>query len=398
MNNRGSAEVDASQNRQFMPAIWAAGLVGTAAVAWYATWTLYWPSDPADHARLLLSSYSTGVLPPNGLYFAVLAIVSGFSRDLSTLWYASTFVLTTSVVIKVVLSYRLAGKWLVPNRDRSTEITSRRTLLILVFVLQLGFCLPIRLPVGSASNLYLGQFPPNVWHNSTSIAAMPFVVLGFFLTASFIRDHKRVSTVLLMVVLAVGVWAKPSFFFASAPVFLLFALHRYRISRVTLKALIIVAPAALIVIVQSAQAFDPGSNSGLRIAFLHAWNFVSANPLLSLLASIAFPLSFLVLHARRLKNPMLIAYAWSHLLMGLLVYAFVTEVGPRSMHGNFGWQMIMSVYVLFLVTLIDLTNVIGSTRTTASRVAVNATLVVFGLHVTAGLYFFWAIRGLSRFP
>ena len=65
-----------------------------------------------------------------------------------------------------------------PTRDTNARGAALLAGLGLVFL----FCLPL-----PGHSWYLGQFPPNLWHNGTIIAMMPFGVLLFLNAVEFLR-------------------------------------------------------------------------------------------------------------------------------------------------------------------------------------------------------------------
>ena len=101
---------------------------------------------------------------------------------------------------------------------------------------------------------------------------------------------------------------------------------------------------------------------GLTIALhpLAAWQMYTDSVVISLLVSLAFPLSYLVVFRRSLSNPRLLRFAWcvtASALVWTLCFAEVrTSDGVVDPDFNFSWGSHLSLFVLFLVTAMDMVN------------------------------------------
>jgi hypothetical protein len=108
-------------------------------------------------------------------------------------------------------------------------------------------------------------------------------------------------------------------------------------------------------IVQWYYIYNIGDGKGTKIYidFLHVWRHWSDNVLLSLFASIPFPLAFLILYFREAKKNLLLIYSWSLFLVSLLAYACIAESGGKGYtewDANFSWGPITCNFILYLVT------------------------------------------------
>ena len=212
--------------------------------------------------------------------------------------------------------------------------------------------------------VYLGQISPNVWHNPTSLLCWPLVILLFFSAADFLQTARWRSLVAVAALAAVSVLAKPNYFLAFAPVFGLLGLRRFGISRLWLASQAAMLPTVGILCWQLLASFNgpDAMRPGLTIALhpLAAWQMYTDSVLISLLVSLAFPLSYLVIFRRSLGNPRLLTFAWcvtASALLWTLCFAEVrTSDGLVDPDFNFSWGSHLSLFVLFLVTAIDMVN------------------------------------------
>ena len=123
--------------------------------------------------------------------------------------------------------------------------------------------------------------------------------------------------------------------------------------------------------------------TGLKIDFFNVWSFFSDSIPLSFLASFLFPLVVFFVYPKKASSWYLYRYAWALSAAGLLVYITVSETGPREFHANFSWQVIMSMYTLFLVSVtLMVYQMSGRSRWAWREWLVGGT---FLLHVLAGV-------------
>ena len=212
--------------------------------------------------------------------------------------------------------------------------------------------------------VYLGQISPNVWHNPTSLLCWPLVILLFFSAAEFLQTARWRSLTAVAALAAVSVLAKPNYFLAFAPAFGLLGLRRFGISRLWLASQVAMLPTVGILCWQLLASFNgpDAMRPGLTIALhpLAAWQMYTDSVLISLLVSLAFPLSYLVIFRQSLSNPRLLTFAWcvtASALVWTLCFAEVrTSDGVVDQDFNFSWGSHLSMFVLFLVTAMDMVN------------------------------------------
>jgi len=305
------------------------------------------------HAEQIGEFLRAGLVPVHFVYHYGVAAMTGFSTDLTRLIRASAVFVSLAVALKYLVSMGAAASWLdlLPRRDARDYQQLMGAGVGLLFV----FCLPL-----PGQNWYLGQFPPNVWHNSTTLAVMPVAVLVFFYSAAYLESGEpRLLRVIVPLVLLANL-TKPSLFFSYAVAFPLIALLRFGLRRpFVLSLLPVLAGGALVVAFVAQLFFDPGharisddTEATLALGWFFPWKVWSSNIPLSLLNSLLLPLLFLLAYPRRCLGDLRIRFAVTMLIVGLPIFAFVHETGVRALHGNLSWQNIIVNYLLHLSMLV----------------------------------------------
>ncbi|MEA2396753.1 MAG: hypothetical protein QOK25_309 [Thermoleophilaceae bacterium] len=385
------------------PRPWLAwGLVavatGLAAAIFAEQFRLHLVSDLPAHVRIGSISIRTGEFPGDALYYLVLAAVTGLSTSVETLEAAAVALLALAVGAKLAISIRIAFIELAP--DLGAAPAARRHVLaggipVALFLLVFAFSLPTDTP-------YLGQLPPNIWHNSTTIFLMPFALALFWCSLQFLRTAETRWLWWSAAAVGLNVLAKPSLVLAFLLAFPVAAVRRFGWRQPALRgaALLVAASAALL----AAQyvyvyAADPavahlfGADarpSHVGVAPFRVWGRLSDDVPLSLLASLAFPLVAGVVYRRRLLDSDMVRYAVALASAGIVLFALLEETGPRLLHGNFAWQATVADYLLFLAVTIQVARLWSRRQRLGGGDL--AVAVAFLAHVAAGIWFLYRWR------
>jgi hypothetical protein len=320
-------------------------------------------ADYEVHVRLVQRGVEEGIWPAHFLFQALVYGLSGFSHDFASLAWAALVLLTTCVIAKVWLSYALLIRHGPRRPTAAFEDTyglSHTTLSVIVTVALL-LSAPIVRP-WSTDPIYLGQISPNIWHNPTSILCWPLVILLFFAADAFLRSGRLRELIAVGSLAGLSVLAKPNYFLAFAPVYSLLALWRFGVSRVWLFSQLALVPTVILLCWQLTASFD-GTDAvrpGMHIAWmpLSGWRVHSSSIPMSLLLSLAFPLSYLLVFFRSIQNRDMLLFAWGVMLSALIWTGCFAEVydhdGAVNGDFNFSWGSHLSLFVLFLVTAMDM--------------------------------------------
>jgi hypothetical protein len=320
-------------------------------------------ADHDVHVRFVQRGVEEGVWPAHFLFQALVYGLSGFSQEFAPLAWAALALLTTCVVAKAWLSYALLIRHCPRLPTATFEDTyglSHSTLLALVTAALL-LSAPIVRP-WSTNRIYLGQISPNIWHNPTSVLCWPLVILLFFAADAFLRSGRLRELFAVGSLAVLSVLAKPNYFLAFAPAYGLLAVLRFGVSRVWLLSQLALVPTVMLLCWQLTASFD-GANAmrpGMHIAWLplSGWRVHSHSIPLSLLFSLAFPLSYSWVFRRSIQNRDMLLFAWGVMLSALIWTGCFAEVYDRdgTVNGdfNFSWGSHLSLFVLFLVTAMDM--------------------------------------------
>jgi hypothetical protein len=344
----------------------AGGLTAALAIGYYLLLIrgLGWVTDIQFHVRLLhRASTGPGAVPANFGFYAVVHLLSGLACEPGRLLNAAIVVVGLAWGGLVVASAYGGVALLQLPMHEGAGVAARRKAIALVAAV--GSCLLFPLPP-SPAGWYLGLLPPNVYHNSTIISAMPFSVLAFAVGCRRLAGSSlsaRRDDLALAGLLVVGAVFKPGFAFAFVPAYAgLFGLQHWRQGRQLGRLALVLLPVVLLVAgqlrwtSQHPQDILNGA-SVLAVAFPAGWHtfvpdFSAARVLACAASSFLVPVAAYALRPDWLRRPAH-RLALLSLLAGLLLFLVVCETGPRARHGNFVWQVVAASHVLHWLILVE---------------------------------------------
>jgi hypothetical protein len=376
-------------HHSFIPSFTPSFLALFALAFFSLIWLLRIPTDIQDHHYdLQMMLQGRHFVATFGYFLAVLVASLGIPHPYA-LVAGSVLVLAGAVVAR----YELVRRFLL--RHASAE--PRQAWLI---GLALSMVFVINLP--GPKNWLIGQFPPNVWHNSTSIFLMPFALALFGQGLRFFEKPGSKGSLWLLLWVALNVVIKPSFFFVFAPVFGLWMLGKWGLRREFWWAAWPLLVGTVLILLEYYAIFQwnsfratPPPETGLSLAPFHVWRFHSSNLLLSLLGSLAFPLSYLLLFPKSLHHFRPLQWAGSMFLLGLLIFILVAETGIREYDANFIWQCYIANFMLFMSCLADQGRRTEGWRRLSRKDYLA--LAVLGLHLLSGLLYLGKILILKNY-
>jgi hypothetical protein len=349
-------------------------------------------SDLHNHIRYVVMIHNDVIGPPaNFLYYLIVYAGALFRGEWAPLLWAAAWTLSACVAAKYALTYAiLSGRWRAePSSAEESAPGAPSPLLASGFACAL--LLAFSLPTAAAfeGRWYLGQMPPNVWHNSTTIFLMPFAVALFWVSYRNLREPTLRGDLAIAALCIGNIFAKPSFFFAFAPIYPVMLAARHGLGRqfwlhvwpVALGVACVGVQYYLLFTLQIGNTF--GGESQIVIRPFEIWSLHSSNIPISIAASILFPLAYFALFFKEAWRDPLLRYAGLLFLISLTIMSLVSETGPRQHHGNFFWQAYVCNYLLFtsmVLRLLQRPGVRG--RADARR---RVALAAFGLHVISGV-------------
>jgi hypothetical protein len=360
----------------------------------YYYFTFIIDSDIADHAKYV-SNYAiyTIAIPANFLYYFVVYLFSFFSSNSTVLCWVSVGVLTFATLFKYVLVKKIISSELAASYTNPILLSS-----LVSFSLLFAFSLPSLLIF---KGLYCSlSLSPNVWHNSTTIFVMPFVILLFWTSLKQLKEFQVKRLFLITVLIITTVLIKPSFIFVFVVAYPIFLFKKQLFSKLFWINLIPIFLAFLIIIVEyyfiyvESPAEDKSSIAIdlfyiINTRYAHGnWIYVIAVFLSTLVSGFLFPIVLLYRNSKLFKEEM-IQFAILCSIIGIIIGSTLYETGYRSLHGNLGWQNVMCSFLLFLVCTLQLLKLIEANplRWKAYRIEIS----MFALHFLFGILYFFKV-------
>jgi hypothetical protein len=312
------------------------------------SFTSHWHTAICLHANIASVYAQNLALPCYFLYYLSIYIVAGFSSSVPLLFKASAIVLAIAMLAKYFMAY-----WYI--KDKNNNI-----LIPCILALFLWLAHPLLFTYNINSNLYLGTIDMNIWHNSTIMFIYPLAIALFMVSLKYIQtgDNKKLWLILLLAV--INIYAKPSFYFVFAGIFPLMVFFKYKKSEQSKNTLIFSALIFGFFLIQYYWLYHDkiltdiiykGEKSDIAITFLMEWKLISKHIIFDLLRSIAFPLAFSLCFFDKIRRNSEWIYSFLMFIVGMLIFIFVQETGPRFGHANFIWQANIALFIWFFACI-----------------------------------------------
>ncbi len=298
----------------------------------------------------------------NFLYYLTLNLLTFSFLGVKLYYVVAVIVLTISNFCK----YYISKKFIYSELEKLKSPPSEYMLIILTMALFFCFSIPDFYNVFVLKKLYLGRAVPFVLHNSTTIFVFPFVLLLFIKQLEFERNTSIRLIVIVSLLIFFNAIAKPSFLIAYLPVtglLILYSLTKKNIAfnqfwklctPLAIGGILIVLEIILIYYYQidgTGTSYKEKSGVGFSLLhviahFLPAWYVPIA-----FVFSFAFPIS-LALSYKDIWKYRPFVYSVFLMLFGYFIFLTLYETGPRQYHGNFGWQVMLCTYLVFMTSVI----------------------------------------------
>ena len=332
-------------------------------------------TDIQAHSRFVQDFMNGNAnLPGHFFYFGLTYLLFFLTKNLDL---ASIIILTLFTTFKFYVNYYIIKDYL--RLKKISDKVEEWKILITSFTLLFVFSLP-SIQTFTNKYYYLGQFTPNVWHNSTTIFLMPFALLLFWVSYKQLLEHQTKRMYIIGLLLALNIFSKPSFFLIFVVVYPLFLLHKYKLSKTFFLNLIPIVFGSVLLILEYIFIYEKDPNSSVVFSFLKSWNvwFPTWYIIPSLITSFAFPITFFIYNRSKLNY--LNTYVLSLLVFALSLLFFLTETGERCQHGNFFWQVFIASNILFLMIM---AQILGERNYSKNKLVVI--LFMYGLHLVSGV-------------
>ncbi|MCS6967736.1 MAG: hypothetical protein RMJ44_00575 [Cytophagales bacterium] len=339
--------------------------------------------DMFGHALFVVKSVTNNTFPFPFIYPFTIYLFAGFSINVKLLLESSAIVLSLALTAKYLLTVRLFLN-LSQNNLYSYGI--------IIICIGLLLCSPIS---WSVNQMYLGKTTPNVWHNPTTIMAMPFVILLFRSIVKFLQEDEieKFSVVNIIVFSVLNIATKPSFVFVVIPALPLgVVLYQKKWSANKIVAGVLISFFLLLLIflayymIYELEKNPQEGKSGVaielfRIWFLYGYYYYP----LHIISGLIFPIAYCTLFFSSVKEDKLLQFTLLLYLIALLISAVFVETGPRASHGNLTWQVPMTGYLLFTVVSIRMVENMRKTGWVDKKNKI--TFATFVLHCVYGVLY-----------
>lgn len=376
------------QDRYFL--FFSTSYAGVCALVFSYMLYYYVGSDLHAHIQILLNFVDVGSIPtPPGYYTLVylLHFVMPYNEGYAL---AAVVVLTAAGFFKYGVSYKYLLTY-------GPGLSGGR---LGFFAWAVMFFAPLTLFGLEGEFWYLGKFTPLIWHNSTSLLSYPFCILLFYYSVRYLEKRENTLLTRIFIAATIIVLIKPSFVFAFLPAFPMSILIIDRKwSPEVSKSLILSIPILALILLEKILIYnvnpidshlETGVLNGIGIRPFYLWLYYSESLSWDVVSSFLFPFFFILFYFKKLIKDPHVVFAGLLIVVALLIFFNLVETGPRMTDGNFFWQVILTLFIGYLVLTKHLLNLcfgagdIGGQR----RLNYKNILLLF-------LFFFHVIGGLA---
>jgi len=349
-------------------------------------------TDLGAHVRFA-RSMSAGEIPYSGnfLFYWLVNVFSFFGKRVFLTVASLCFLLATASTIRYYLAQNYINKILnLSNNNEYNYWTSVIIALSLMFVFVIPFPSIIL-----TNSFYGGNFVPNIWHNSTTIFLFPFAILLFYFSYKQLIDYENKRNILIVFLVALNIFIKPSFFFVIAFIYPFFLLVKYKLSERFWISIIPIAFGLLLLFFEFVAIYRTNNqlgseSSSIVIKPFYVYTVYSKLSLLplSLIFSLFFPIVYTLFNYKKIINTWSFWYTLVSFIFSIAIFLLLTETGPRATHGNFYWQVVISSWLCFFVTIASLL------KDSNFKSLTNKEKFLFGtysLHILLGIVYFFRL-------
>jgi len=310
------------------------------------------PTDLQTHSLYLIKYVQAGAFPVPPLYYFALYVLSGFSTSIIFVNQVAICFLAFCMFLKYYYSCRLIQDCFIKPASKILQTEIHLLAFLALFFSPMVYSL-------AQQNFYIGKLASNVWHNSTSIAVMPFVILLYQQSLKFINAVQiSIRNVCYILIFStVNLLIKPSFLFAFVPAFSLILLLKFGLK--TQKFWVGIGIAFVIfltIIIEYYIVYRLDLHHRVlgqapsTIVFKPFYFFAlySKNISLDFLLSLLFPVLCIVFFPKEIGANTALQFILCLFACAFVIATTLAEAGSRAGHGNFVWQIILVNYLLVL--------------------------------------------------
>ncbi|MDP4240193.1 MAG: hypothetical protein Q8904_12055 [Bacteroidota bacterium] len=348
-------------------------------------------NDIHDHAAFA-RQMCTGAIPYTGnfLVYLLVNLFSFFSAKVTPTEISLCGLLALAGVYRFYLSQKKITSVIeMDNRFSSNYWFIALLSLSLLFV----FAIPIPSYLSDDKFMYIGNYVPTVWHNSTILFLFPFALLLFEQSYKQLRDYSGKRNIGIFLLILLNLFIKPSYFFVFVCVYPILLLSKYKLKKEFWYSIVPLVVGFFFLIGEYWIIYKTGTPSSKVVASSVVFLPFYRNPEfadlglipVSMLFSLLFPVLYTLINLPKLLKSQLFWYIFLSLVASVLIFFFISESGPRAAHGNFYWQIVICTWFCFFVALLSLLKDFKFEGNTFKNWFLA---LVFAVHVIMGILYF----------
>ncbi|MDR2207307.1 MAG: hypothetical protein LBE36_14245 [Flavobacteriaceae bacterium] len=355
----------------------------------YCYLTAFARSDMPAHADFAIKMSQGKITIGNFILYGLINTLSFCFSFLPSLM-SPLVIAKISLVFLLALATTYRFRWTYNHLECSVQWQRFLLALSLIFV--------VAIPIPSifvTRYLYLGNFTPNVWHNSTTIFLFPFAIMLFTISMKQLEGYNSRRNLWLLLFVFLNIFIKPSYFFVWVCVYPLFLFVKYRLSLKFLKGLIPVVIGMIFLFVEYLWIYYFGGGAGRESSVIikpfHAYTFYASLGMmpLALLFSLLFPILYFILNLKRLYKNSVFLFVYVSLFVAIAIFMLFMETGVREKNLNFYWQIVICTWLCFYISLSDwLKNreqLVQSRNSKVKFLSIYLPIIIYAVHVIAGI-------------
>ena len=347
-------------------------------------------NDIHDHAAFA-RKMCTGEIPYTGnfLVYLLVNVFSFFTAKVTPSEISLCALLAFAGVYRFSLTRHKINGMLIHDRMAAKD---NWLSVILALNMLFVFALPIPSYFSDDHFFYIGNYVPNVWHNSTILFLFPFAMLLFELSYKQLEKYTSSRNIWIFLLILLNLCIKPSYFFVFIIVYPILLLFKYKLKKEFWLSIIplVIGFFFLIleywIIYKTTTPSNKEASSVIFMPFYRNPEFADLGLLpVSMAFSLLFPLLYTFFNLPKLMKNRLFWYTFLSFIVSVLIFLFISESGPRASHGNFYWQIVITTWFCFFVTLLALVKDFKFYGKTFKNMMLAT---VFSIHVIIGVVYF----------
>ena len=345
-------------------------------------------NDIHDHAAFA-RDMCTGKIPYTG-NFMVYLLVNIFSFFTANVTFTE---ISLCLLLAFAGSYRYYLSLAKINEVTGVGSTSFRFNILLSICMLFVFVIPIPGYLSGDYYMYIGSYTPNVWHNSTILFLFPFALILFDLSYKQLQTFESKSNWLILLLIVLNLVIKPSYFLVLICAYPLMLLVQYGLHKQFWYCILPLVAGMVILIIQYIIIYKisgPAANDSSSVVFLPFYknpelNQDMINIPIALIFSLFFPILYVGLNFMKIFKNKLFIYTLLTFVFSVIIFFSISETGRRASHGNYYWQIVITTWLCFFVSLLALLKDLKLEGKTLKN---KFLLSVFGIHVLMGVVYF----------